>query len=283
MRLREYERNATARLTKAGVDSPRLCAQLLAGHVLGLDRLQCILEAERELSPDAVSRLDALMARRAAGEPLARILGRKEFFSRDFLVTPATLIPRPETELLIETALELLPAEAPLCFADLGAGSGCIGVTLALERPAWRGLLIEINAETLAAARANARRLGAARRLACLRADLRHAPLAACSCDLLASNPPYIAEGERALVMDEVVRFEPHAALFSPNHGLAHLRAAVAQAARALKTGGLLLLEHGAGQGAAVRGLLGAAKVFEHTATRRDLAGLERCTLAWKK
>lgn len=283
VRLRDCERNATARLTKAGVDSPRLCAQLLAAHVLGLDRLHCILEAERELDPAAMDRLDALTARRATGEPLARILGRKEFFSRDFLVTPATLIPRPETELLVETALELLPAQAPLYFADLGAGSGCIGVTLALERPAWRGLLIEIKAEALAVAQANARRLGAAQRLACLRADLRQAPLAACSCDLLVSNPPYIAECERPLVMSEVVRFEPHTALFSPNHGLAHLQAAVAQAARALKAGGLLLLEHGAGQGTAVRGLLAAATVFAHVATRRDLAGLERCTLAWKK
>lgn len=283
VRLRDYEQNATARLTKAGVDSPRLCAQVLVGHVLGLNRLQCVLEAERELDPAAVHRLDALMARRATGEPLARILGRKEFFSRDFLVTPATLIPRPETELLIETALELLPAGVPLHFADLGAGSGCIGVTLALERPAWRGLLLEVKAETLAVAQANARRLGAAGRLACLRADLRQAPLAACSCDLLISNPPYIAECERALVMDEVVRFEPYAALFSPQQGLAHLQAVIAQAVRALKTGGLLLLEHGAAQGSAVRALLHAAKVFAQVATRRDLAGLERCTLAWKE
>lgn len=283
MRLRDYERNATARLLKAGVDSPRLCAQVLTAHALGLNRLQCVLEAERELDPAAVRSLDALMARRATGEPLARILGRKEFFSRDFLVTPATLIPRPETELLIETALELLPAQAPLHFADLGAGSGCIGVTLVLERAAWRGLLLEIKAETLAVAQANARRLGATPRLACLRADLRQAPLAACSCDLLISNPPYIAECERALVMDEVARFEPHAALFSPQQGLAHLQAVIAQAARALKAGGLLLLEHGAAQGTAVRALLGEAKVFAQVATRRDLAGLERCTLAWKK
>lgn len=283
MRLRDYEQNATARLTKAGVDSPRLCAQLLAGHVLGLDRLRCVLAAEQELTPEQVFALETLTARRATGEPLAQILGSKEFFSRDFLVTPATLIPRPETELLIETALELLPAEAPLYFADLGTGSGCIGVTLALERSAWRGLLIELKAEALAVALANARRLGAAARLACLRADLRDAPLAACSCDLLVSNPPYIAESERAMVMNEVARFEPHTALFSANHGLAHLQAVVAQAARALKTGGLILLEHGAAQGRAVRNLLGAAKVFAHAVTRRDLAGRERCTLAWKK
>ena len=139
MRLREYEQNAARRLTKAGVDSPRLCAQLLAGHVLGLDRLHCVLAAECELTPDQAGTLEALTARRATGEPLAHILGDREFFGRTFLVTPDTLIPRPETELLVETALELLPAGQPLRFADLGAGSGCIGVTLCLERPRWCG------------------------------------------------------------------------------------------------------------------------------------------------
>ncbi|MCD7983062.1 MAG: peptide chain release factor N(5)-glutamine methyltransferase, partial [Desulfovibrio sp.] len=108
------------------MDSPRLCAQLLAGHVLGLDRLHCVLAAERELALPEIAALEALTARRAAGEPLAHILGAREFFGRDFLVTPDTLIPRPETELLVEAALELLPAHHPLRFADLGAGSGCI-------------------------------------------------------------------------------------------------------------------------------------------------------------
>ena len=203
MRLREYEQNAARRLTKAGVDSPRLCAQLLAGHVLGLDRLHCVLAAECELTPDQAGTLEALTARRATGEPLAHILGDREFFGRTFLVTPDTLIPRPETELLVETALELLPAGQPLRFADLGAGSGCIGVTLCLERPRWCGLLLELSAPALEVARANAARLGAATRLDALRADLRAIPLAAGSCDLLVSNPPYIADAERGQVMDE--------------------------------------------------------------------------------
>ena len=240
MRLREYEQNAARRLTKAGVDSPRLCAQLLAGHVLGLDRLHCVLAAERELTPDQAGTLEALTARRATGEPLAHILGGREFFGRTFLVTPDTLIPRPETELLVETALELLPAGQPLRFADLGAGSGCIGVTLCLERPRWCGLLLELSAPALEVARANAARLGAATRLDALRADLRAIPLAGGSCDLLVSNPPYIADAERGQVMDEVLRFEPHSALFSPEAGLAHLRAVIAQAARLHRPGGLL-------------------------------------------
>lgn len=282
MRLRDYEHNAARRLTEAGVDSPRLCAQLLAGHVLGMDRLRCLLEAERQLAPAEIRKLEILTARRATGEPLAHILGAREFFGRAFLVTPHTLIPRPETELLVEAALELLPASSPLLFADLGAGSGCIGVTLCLERPQWRGLLLELSAPALAVARENAVRLGAAAQLGALRADMRAAPLRAASCGLVVSNPPYIAEAERGEVMDEVLRFEPHAALFSPQAGLAHLRAVVGQAARVLRPGGLLLLEHGARQGAAVREILTAARVFDCIEVRRDLAGLERCALARK-
>lgn len=281
MRLRQYLNDAAKRLQQAGADSPRLCARVLAGHVLGLDRLQCVLQAERELDPQEESLLEALTARRAAGEPLAHILGRREFFGRDFQVTPQTLIPRPETELLVESALELLPARAPIRFTDLGAGSGCIGVTLVLERPDWRGLLLEIDPAALAVAGKNARALGAAALLDCVLADLSAAPLGAQSCDLLVSNPPYIAAAERGLVMDEVLRFEPHSALFSPENGLAHLRAVAGLAARALRPGGLLLLEHGAAQGAAVRGLMHAAGLTS-AATRQDLAGLDRCTLAWK-
>lgn len=282
MRLREYEYNAARQLTEAGVDSPRLCAQLLAGHVLGLDRTHRVLEAERELTLAEIRALDVLTARRATGEPLAHILGAREFFGRSFLVTPDTLIPRPETELLVETALELLPAPRSLLFADLGAGSGCIGVTLCLERPQWRGLLLELSAPALAVARENAMRLGAATRLGALRADMRAVPLRAASCGLVVSNPPYIAEAERNEVMDEVLRHEPHSALFSPQAGLAHLRAVIGQAARVLRPGGLLLLEHGARQGAAVRQILSSARVFDGIAVRRDLAGLERCALARK-
>lgn len=282
MRLREYEHDAARRLTKAGVDSPRLCAQLLAGHVLGLDRLHCVLAAERELALPEIAALEALTARRAAGEPLAHILGAREFFGRDFLVTPDTLIPRPETELLVEAALELLPAHHPLRFADLGAGSGCIGVTLCLERPKWRGLLLELSAPALCVARENAARLGAAARLDALRADMRSVPLQPGSCGLVVSNPPYIAEAEQNDVMDEVLRYEPHTALFSPREGLAHLRAVISQAGRTLRPGGLLLLEHGASQGPAVRELLSSTCVFDGIATRRDLAGLDRCALARK-
>ncbi|WP_165079041.1 MULTISPECIES: peptide chain release factor N(5)-glutamine methyltransferase [unclassified Desulfovibrio] len=287
MRLGEYERKIARQLTEAGVDSPRLCARLLCAHALGLTKLGVALAPERELDDAEAARLMALAARRATGEPLAHITGTREFFGRDFRVTRHTLVPRPETELLVETALELLPT-GPLLFADMGTGSGSIGVTLACERPLWRGVLLEKSAEALAVVRENAAQLLAgegagegpehgASRLALLRADLFAPPLRAGALDLVISNPPYISERERGCVMDEVLRFEPASALFSPADGLAHLAAVGEAARRLLRWGGLVILEHGAGQGPPVRGLL-AQQGFTGIGTRRDLAGLERCT-----
>lgn len=281
MRLGEYERHMARQLTEAGVDSPRLCARLLCAHALGLDKLGVALAPERELDKAEAARLAALAARRATGEPLAHITGSREFFGRDFRVTRHTLVPRPETELLVETALELLPS-GPAVFADLGAGGGCIGITLACERPLWRGILLEKSGEALAVARENAGALldSGKSRLALVSGDLFAPPLRARSLDLVISNPPYIGEGERGEVMDEVLRFEPADALFSPEGGLAHLAAVCAAARRLLRPGGLLILEHGAGQGAAVRSLMARGGLAD-VETRRDLAGLERCTLAY--
>ena len=281
MRLGEYERRIARKLTEAGVDSPRLCARLLCAQALGLDKLGVALAPGRELDGDETARLDALAARRATGEPLAHITGGREFFGRDFRVTRHTLVPRPETELLVETALGLLP-EGPLDFADMGTGSGCIGITLACERPSWRGVLLEKSPEALAVAGQNAASLpaGGAARLLPVRGDLFAPPLRSRAYDLVVSNPPYIGMEERDLVMDEVLRFEPADALFSAQGGLAHLAAVCRGALRLLRPGGLLIMEHGAGQGAAVRGLMARA-ALAGVETRRDLAGHERCTLAY--
>lgn len=286
-RLFQTLREAAHLLARAGVDSPALCARLLCAAALGLDALGLACEQDRPLRPDEAARLDALLARRAAGEPLAQILGRKEFFGREFRITRDTLIPRPETELLVEAALNLLPA-APRYFADLGTGSGCIGLTLACERRCWRGVLLELHPGALAVARDNAARLLGADaghdegcgRLAIVRGSLFALPLGAGTADLVISNPPYIAGSERAQVMDEVLRFEPHGALFSPSGGLAHLAAVCAQAARVLRPGGLLLVEHGAEQGASVRRLMAGAGL-RRVETLRDLAGRERCGVGW--
>ena len=281
MRLRQWENLTAKRLEQAGADSPRLCAQLLLCHVLGLDRLGCVLHGQRELTSVERESLAALASRRAAGEPLAHILGKREFYGRNFTVSPATLIPRPETELLVEQALALLPAASPLLLADLGAGSGCIGITLLCERPRWRGLALELDAAAAAMTAANSSALGVADRLACIRGDMARAPLPTACCELVVSNPPYIAEAEREEVMPEVLRYEPHTALFAAEDGLACLRMATAQGWRLLRPAGLLLLEHGASQGAAVREMV-RQQGFVRVKTRRDLAGLERCTLGCK-
>ena len=288
MKLRQYLAESAQKMTKAGVDSPRLCAHVLVRQVLGLDRIACVTQADRQLSASELEALDALVARRAAGEPLAHITGSREFYGRDFRVTPHTLIPRPETELLVEKALEAAEklesrarvTEHGLYFADLGTGSGCIGITLAMELPHWRGLLMDISGEAVKTAWHNARTLGAQDRVVCIEGDLYRPPLTPGAYALLASNPPYIAEDERPMVMPEVLAHEPHGALFSPAGGLAHLEAVIKAAASALAPGGCLLLEHGAAQGAETRRLLRVHSLFEAPVTHRDMAGLERCTVA---
>ena len=286
MRLKQYIDEATAQLTKAGVDSPRLCAEVLAREVLGGEatgsaRLFCILEANREVEASAMERLQKLVSQRSTGQPLAQIIGRKEFYGRDFMVTRHTLVPRSETELLVDTALELLP-QAPLHFADLGTGTGCIGLTLLAERPQWKGLLLDIcpNAATVAAT--NAQQLGVYTRTTVLQGDMLHPPLKPQSLQLVVSNPPYIAEAERHMVMDEVLNNEPHSALFSENNGLLHLKAAINAAAHALQDGGWILLEHGAAQAKAVHDLLAATGIFKKIENKRDIAHLDRCTSARK-
>lgn len=285
MRLADWLGAAARQLTAAGVDSPRLSAEMLAQcvlrpHAAGESaRLCCLLEAHREISAAEGARLDALLERRAGGQPVAQLTGHREFYGRDFLVTAHTLIPRPETELLVDVALERLPA-GPLSFADLGAGTGCLGLTLAAERPAWHGLSLELDGRALAVCAANRERLGLRGRVGLARGDMFHPPLRPASLDMLVANPPYIAEAERPQVMDEVLRFEPAAALFSGSNGLAHLEAAVRAAALALRPGGRVLLEHGAAQGAAVRRLLVRAGAFTALETLADLAGLPRCATA---
>ena len=286
MRLKQYIDEATAQLTKAGVDSPRLCAEVLAREVLGGEasgsaRLFCILEAGREIEAAERERMQTLVAQRATGQPLAQIIGRKEFYGRDFVVTRHTLIPRPETELLVDTALELLP-QTPLHFADLGTGTGCIGLTLLAESPHWQGMLLDLCPHATEVAATNARLLGVQNRATVLRGDMQHPPLKAQSLQLVVSNPPYIAEAERHMVMDEVLHNEPHSALFSENNGLLHLAAAIKTAAHALQNGGWVLLEHGAAQAKVVHDLLAESGIFKKIENKRDIAQLDRCTLARK-
>lgn len=256
--------------------SPRLEAEMLLASVLGRERISLLLHPEIPVPEEARERLEKLAARRLEGEPMAYLLGRREFWGRSFAVGPGVLIPRPETELAAEIALDLLPAGKPLRFLDLCAGSGCLGISLALERPAWRGLLLEKYPVPLACAARNAAELGADTGI--LQADVFFPPLRERTFGLVTANPPYIAPEERDEVMPQVLAHEPAEALFAGEHGLAVLEACVSLAARVLVPGGLVVLEHGCRQGEAVRRLL-ARKNFRGIETKKDLAGLDRASL----
>ena len=246
-----------------------LDARILLCHALGLSRVGLITESHRILTGAEADALTTLVARRAAGEPIAYIVGKREFFGLDFCVTDAVLIPRPDTELLVELALErLLPAASVL---DMGTGSGAIAVAIAHSRPDARVSALDASAPALAVARANAAANGATVRF--LHSDW-FAALGAERFDLIVSNPPYIANGDRHLSEGDL-RFEPAVALTDYADGLSALRAIVAGAASHLAPGAWLLLEHGYDQAAQVRALL-AGQGYAGVQSWRDLSGIER-------
>lgn len=292
MTLADYLHKAIRNLHLAGIDNPRLSAHVLAQAILcppdaaatppPSATLFCLMAAQRELTPQEEERLDAVLAQRAQGCPVAYLTGHREFYGRDFCLNRHTLIPRPETELLVECALTCLPRHACLV-ADMGTGSGCIGITLAAERPTWQVLLLDKSAAALDTARRNGERWGVTQRSTFLVGDMFHPPLRPACLDALVGNPPYISPTERGEVMDEVRHWEPPQALFSGHKGLRHLTALVRTATQSLKPGGWIVLEHGARQGEAVRTLLAQAGVFTAVQTLPDLAGWERCTRAQKR
>jgi len=246
----------------------RLDAELLLAHVLDVSRSAVVARDERVLTPEEQGDFENLLARRMAGEPLAYLTGTKEFWSLEFEVTPAVLVPRPETELLVEWALAL-PGDA---FLDLGTGSGAIALAMAHERVHAAITATDRSREALTVADRNARRLGL-ERVEFLEGGW-WAPVAGRLFDVIVSNPPYVAENDPHLAE---LKFEPALALTSGPDGLDALRAIVAGAPRHLHAGGWLLVEHGSQQGAAVRELFQAAG-FASIETRRDLANLERAT-----
>lgn len=278
MRICDHELKIRALLAKARVDSPGLCARVLTAYAAGLSRIDYILACDKELDSGRDAMLCELAARRAKGEPLAYILGEKEFYGLPFRVSSATLIPRPETEQLVEIILAQ-HSQKDAVFADLGCGSGCIGLTLLKLRPDWKGILIDSSQAALKTASANSISLGCAADF--LLADIFNLPLAENSFNLVVSNPPYIAPAEMNQVMAETLAYEPYSALFSPPDGLAHIEAVIGGAARCLKAGGMLALEHGASQANAVHALLKSSG-FTNLIAYHDLAGLPRCASAWK-
>jgi len=250
-------------------------AELLLLHVLGHERSWLFAHATDLIDPAEQAAFDALLRRRIAGEPVAYLLGRRGFWTLDLAVSPDTLIPRPETERLVELALERLPEGTPLRVADLGTGSGAIALALATERPQARVLATDMSAGALAVAADNARRhaLGNVE----FRQGSWHAPLAGERFDLIASNPPYIASDDPHLERGDL-RFEPASALASGADGLDDIRVIIAGAVAHLLPGGWLLLEHGWDQGPAIRALLAAAGLVE-VDTVVDLEQRDRVSL----
>ncbi|WP_043238347.1 peptide chain release factor N(5)-glutamine methyltransferase [Stutzerimonas azotifigens] len=257
-------------------DSPsaRLDAEWLLAYALGKSTSYLRTWPEREVAPEVAERYRAWLARRRQGEPVAYILGRQGFWSLELEVAPHTLIPRPDTELLVETALALLPAES-LDVLDLGTGTGAIALALASERPAWRLTGVDRVEEAVALAERNRARLG----LGNVRFHRSHwfSALEGQRFALIVANPPYVAADDPHLAQGDL-RFEPLSALIAGPDGLDDLRHIVAGAPAHLRAGGWLLLEHGYDQAAAVRELLGAAG-FEAVQSRADLAGHLRISL----
>jgi release factor glutamine methyltransferase len=253
-------------------------AEFLLLHVLGQPRAWLFAHRDDPAADDVAAVFEVLVERRARGEPVAYLTGRRGFWSFDLAVTAATLIPRPETELLVELALARLPTDRPLRVADLGTGSGAIALALAHERPRAQVVASDASAPALAVASANARALGLANVV--FREGDWFGPLAGERFDLVASNPPYIA-GDDPHLAEGDLRFEPASALSSGVDGLDAIRRIVADAPAHLQDGGWLLLEHGWEQGAAVRALLRDAG-FAAVATERDLEGRDRVTLGQK-
>ena len=265
--------------------SPGLDASLLLAHVLGLPRTALLAHPERPVDPAVRRRFGALAARRAAGEPLAWLTGRREFWSLDFEVDRSTLVPRPETERLVEAVLAALGeqggeqgadrgGEGRPRVADLGAGCGAVAVAVAREAGRADVVATEIDPAALAVARRNVRRLAPGR--VELRLGSWCRPLETDAFSVVASNPPYLRADDPHLLGDGV-RHEPRRALVGGRDGLAAVRAIARGAGRPLRRGGRLLVEHGAGQGEAARRVLGAAG-FERVRTFRDLGGRERVT-----
>jgi len=265
LRLATWLRSAEHRLALTGVESPRLEAQLLAAHVLGVDRAWTFAHPEHDLNELAA---EAILQRRERHEPLAYILGRREFYGREYRVTPAVLIPRQDTETLIDAALAI-PNERRRVL-DIGTGSGAIAITLNWERPAWDMVAIDVSTAALRVAMENAYHLGA--EITFLESD-RFSALAGERFDLIVTNPPYIGFGET--LMPEVADYEPSLALFSGETGLEFYAALAAEAADHLNPGGLLMMEVGHTQAAPVAQLFEDAG-WHHERTIADLTGIDR-------
>ncbi|WP_395673631.1 peptide chain release factor N(5)-glutamine methyltransferase [Inquilinus sp.] len=281
-RIAEALRDGTARLAAAGIDSALSDARILLMHALGIDRTGLLSRAGEAVPPDAATRYAASLDRRAAREPVSRILGHREFWSLDFALGPATLDPRPDSETLVEAALAAIPAgrppsSQPLRVLDLGTGTGCLLLAVLHDRPTAFGIGVDRSEEAARTARDNARALGLADRAAFTVGDW--ATALAGRFDLVLSNPPYIPDSDIATLEPEVREHDPHLALSGGADGLDAYRALAAALPDLLAPGGTAVVELGIGQAADVAALFRAAGL-DIAGTPHDLAGIPRCVVA---
>ncbi len=279
MRIREALQEATARLQAAGVSSPRLDAELLLAEVLGRSRAYLVAHADDVLSPNLLARYREWISRRARGEPLAYIVGYAWFYDLKLHVTPDVLVPRPETELLVDLALADLRARRGevLRVADVGTGSGAIALAVAQHEPRARVLATDISARALRVAVENARTLSLGARVTFIQADLL-APVAG-PFHLIVANLPYVGKEDESLLAPEVKEYEPPEALWAGQDGLALIRRLLVQAPQRLSEDGTLVLEVGYQQSEAVQNLAHKHFPDAHITCHRDLMGHERVVM----
>ncbi|MCA1454758.1 peptide chain release factor N(5)-glutamine methyltransferase [Bradyrhizobium sp. BRP22] len=277
-------RALAARLKSAAIDSSELDARMLLGATLGLDLTGMITAAGRTLTESEAAKLESFARRRLAGEPVARILGQKEFWGLPLKLSAATLVPRPDTETVVEFALDIVRADGalrkPLRIADLGTGTGAILLALLSELPSATGIGTDISTDALQTARDNALALGLGERATFIACD--YASGLTDRFDLIVSNPPYIPSADIADLAIEVREHDPLAALDGGDDGLNTYRALIPQAAGLLAPGGALVVESGIGQSGAIEALMTAAGLVSAGPPRADLAGIPRAVAGRK-
>lgn len=285
MKLKEILDKTTTFFKDKKIESPRLEAELLLSHGLKLERIQLYLRFDQPMKEEELVVLRELVKRRVQGEPMAYILGYRDFYKSRFLVNPSVLIPRPETEALVEEAVLWARSQKPnLGIIDLGSGSGCVGLSLLLELPQAKLVTVDVSAEALQVAKQNAEDLGVLDRVCFLHLDAgstvsileAYRELTGFEqIDILVSNPPYISEDD-VLVEVNVKKFEPHLALYAKDQGLELLKSWSQNFAPHLRTPGIMLMEMGMGQGSAMRNHFEGLGRFESVEVLKDLAAQDR-------
>ena len=267
---------ALRQLRSEAFEDPVWESQTLLARCLGLERLQVLADKNAEVPPNDVTKFADWLQRYIAGEPMAYLEGKVGFFGQEFQVDSRVLVPRADSECVVEAGLDWMRARDPGLLIDVGTGSGCLLMTLLLENPLWRGIGIDYSRDALLVAETNRQNLGLDRRCSLIQGSWLH-PVLQTEIDLVVSNPPYIVSGEE--LGPGVLEFEPHMALFAPgNDPMGPYKVLAQQAATCLKPDGALLFEVGAGRAAEVRDFA-CQEGFQHLETRTDLGGVERGVL----